>query len=50
MIHLDAVAIFSILTIVGSIIVLVVLGLKARNKIFGRTVDDNPYWGDDNGK
>jgi hypothetical protein len=34
MLNLDAVAIFSILTIVGSVVMLVVLGMKARAKIF----------------
>lgn len=50
MTNLDAVAIFSILTIAGSIVVLVLLGLKARHNIFGRTVAEKPVLGDDNGK
>lgn len=51
MINFDAVAVFSILTILGSIVLLVVLGLKMRNKVFGNSVAENtPSLGDDHGK
>lgn len=49
MINLDAVAVYSILTIVGSIVVLIALGLKAWNKIFGGSVTDQSSMGDDHG-
>ncbi len=35
MFNLDLVAIFSIFTVIGSVLMLVLLGLKARTKIFG---------------
>jgi hypothetical protein len=49
MFNLDLVAIFSILTVIGSVLMLVLLGLKARTKIFGDRYDETPE-GNDNGK
>ncbi len=46
MLNLDAVAIFSILTIVGSVAMLVVIGIKVRAKIFST---NNSASEDDNG-
>ncbi|MFT5721502.1 MAG: hypothetical protein ACI9W6_001818 [Motiliproteus sp.] len=60
MINLDAVAIFSILTVTGCLGLLVVVGVKVRNKIFGstfadknladKTLADKPSSGDDHEK
>ncbi len=47
MINLDAVTLFSILTIVGSIVVLAVIGLKAWKKIFSASAAENSGFGDD---
>ena len=48
--NLDAVAISSMLTIVGSGAVLVALGLKARKNIFGSALTDSEDLGGGDGQ
>ena len=48
MFNLDFVAIFSISTVIGSVLMLVLLGLKARTKIFGSNSLKDACEGDDN--